>query len=240
MILVIDAGNSRVKWGVHDGQKWLRQGWSVNRDVAALAESWQTIGMPDRIVASNVAGEAVRIALEDALSRFNKPIQWVAAMPSQCGVRNGYTQPAQLGSDRWAALIGAWRLHQEACVVVNVGTAMTVDALSDQGEFIGGLIVPGLAAMEESLERKAAGIERGEGLIQTFPTNTADAVRSGVAFALAGAVGHMVDALSSKLGRTPVCILSGGDAELLRPLLPVETRVQENLVLEGLIGIALA
>ena len=76
---------------------------------------------------------------------------FIGAREKQCGVRNGYAKPAQLGSDRWAALIAAWHLVQRKCLVVDSGTATTIDTLSGQGEFVGGLILPGVELMQRSL-----------------------------------------------------------------------------------------
>ena len=240
MILAIDAGNTRVKWGLHDGERWLRQGWAAKARTEELAKVWLDLPPLRRAVASNVAGAELEGRLEEALRAITVEPQWLVASAAQCGVRNGYDQPAQLGSDRWAALIGAWHLHGRGCLVANAGTAMTVDALSDDGIFLGGIIIPGMRAMTEALVVKTAAIQPTAGVFRPFPTNTADAVHSGALSALAGAVTALAATLSSRLGREPTCVLSGGDAGLLRPLLGGNTIMVENLVLEGLIRIALA
>ena len=237
MILAVDAGNTRIKWGLHDGGTWLAKGWVATADAARLGEAWRELAAPDKIVASNVAGPGVRALLAEACGRWPVEIQWAVAVESQCGVRNGYENPAQLGSDRWAALIAACAIAPEGCVVVNAGTAMTVDALSADGVFLGGMIVPGLAAMRRALAESTAAVEVEGGGFRVFPAKTADAVCSGALSAMAGAVERMAGALSGKQGREPVRLLSGGDAERLLPLLSGKTAIVDNLVLEGLIRI---
>lgn len=237
MILAVDVGNSRIKWGLHDGVAWLRQGVADHAEFAQLAGIWAA--QPVRqIVYSHVAGILLEGRLTDALRLLGVSPQRVVAQSFQCGVRNGYAPPEQLGSDRWAALIAARRRCGGACVVVNAGTAMTVDALSGEGVFLGGLIVPGYATMRRALASDAAALTLAEGQFQIFPANTADALHSGALAALSGAVAHLMSELSSLSGETPACLVSGGDAALLLPQLPTSATKVDNLVLEGLIEIA--
>lgn len=240
MILAADAGNTRIKWGLHDGGVWLEKGWSNTADSARLSDAWSGISAPGQIVVSNVAGPAVRNQIELACKRWPVEIQWIKATDCQCGVRNGYENFSQLGSDRWAALIAARSMLHEACIVANVGTAMTVDALSSDGVFMGGIIVPGLMAMRNALAVSTAAIEVSGGSFKPFPGNTADAVYSGALSAMAGAVERMAEELHRAQGQPPSQILSGGDAESLLPLLSGNAMMVDNLVLEGLIRIALA
>ena len=240
MILALDAGNTRIKWGLHDGDTWQARGWAATADGAGLGDAWKELAVPGRIVASNVAGPQAAMRIEEACKGWSARIEWVVAVERQCGVHNGYEVPAQLGSDRWAALIAARAVAPEGCVVVNAGTAMTVDALTADGVFLGGLIVPGFAAMRRALTEGTAAIKAGAGHYRDTPRNTSDAVYSGALSAMAGAVRHMNVLLAGEIGRTPACLLSGGDARLLLPLLSGEARMVDNLVLDGLIRIARA
>lgn len=240
MILAVDAGNTRIKWGLHDGGRWLEKGWVATADAVYLREKWSRFGVPDGIIISNVAGKTARAQLIEACSAWPVEIRWVAATGEQCGVHNAYENPAQLGSDRWASLIAARGLALQGCVVVNAGTALTADALSAEGRFLGGLIVPGLATMQSALAESTASVAVEDGRFQPFPCNTADAVYSGAIVALAGAVEHMIRELRAAQQVDPVCLLSGGDAELLAPLLSAKARLVDNLVLEGLIRIVTA
>jgi type III pantothenate kinase len=157
----------------------------------------------------------------------------VQAGAGQCGVRNGYQQPEQLGSDRWAALIAAWQYVQGACLVVNCGTATTVDALSAKGEFLGGLILPGVSLMQRSLATNTAQLIEESGSLQDFPRNTADAIHSGMLRATVGAIRHQFDLLRAREG-TVRCLIDGGSAGVVRAHLGLPSEQLDNLVLRGL------
>ncbi len=238
MILAVDVGNSRVKWGLHDGQAWHKRGWAPLADIVALGSDWAALEAPEHIVISNVAGPNVRSALDKLFSRWPCEAAWLTAQAAQCGVINRYQAPARLGSDRWAALIAAWARCAGACVVVNAGTALTVDALNDRGEFLGGLIVPGLTTMQAALAANTAGLQVASGQYADFPTRTEDAIFSGAVAAMAGAVEKMAAVLGSRQGHAPQCLISGGDAARLHARLSVAATIVDNLVLDGLIEIA--
>lgn len=238
MILAIDAGNTRVKWGIWEQGRWAETGAAAHAEIAGLAQAWSGIAQPRAIVVSNVAGSEVGAALAALTSRWRVSPLWVGSERARCGVRNGYDSPAQLGSDRWAALIGARHLHPGACVVVNVGTAMTVDALSAEGVFLGGIIVPGARLMQEALARNTAALDLRPGSFSAFPRNTRDAIASGAIQALCGAVERMASALAPEPA-SPVCILSGGGAALIETHLRLPLKPVEHLVLDGLLRIAL-
>lgn len=237
MILAIDIGNSRIKWGMHDNGGWLATGAADKNDLDVLAAAWKNGPSPGQIIASSVADPAIVAAINARLACWPVAPRWISAEAQQCGVSNGYRTPSQLGSDRWTALIAARRRTSAACLVVNCGTAMTVDALSASGRFLGGLIVPGLSLMEQALERGTKAIRLDGGDYQRFPDTTANAVRSGCLNALCGAVERMAYELSEAHG-TPHCFLSGGNAQDVLPRLRISAEVVDNLVLEGLIGIA--
>ncbi len=230
-MLLIDAGNTRTKWALVEGSNWLRQEAVVNARLGDLPRVFAGLPVPRQVVISNVAGAEVEQRLRAACAHWSCPVRLIAAVASQCGVRNGYDQPGQLGSDRWAALVAAWHRAGGACLVVNCGTATTVDALSPQGEFVGGLILPGLDLMRHSLAAGTAGLEAGAGTFVPFPRNTADAICSGALQATAGAVRQQYEALGND--GAPV-LLTGGRGVELRPLLTFPATVVDNLVLQGL------
>ncbi len=242
-ILAIDAGNTRIKWGVHDGHEWsLRDAV----DVADFAGSHAfrdvlTASAIDQIVASNVAGSSVAKAIEDETQTLGKPILFIAAKAQQCGVVNGYENPAQLGSDRWAALIGAHVAAHDAPraqLVVMAGTALTVDALSADGHFLGGIIAPGMMLMHRALNRGTAQLPAAHGQYQTFPINTVNAITAGAIEACAGAVQRMATHMAAQVGDMPRCIGSGGAMHVLAQHLPFPVSINDNLVLDGLLAIA--
>ncbi len=238
-ILAIDIGNTRIKWGFHQEGGWLRQGWVKTAQADSLAAEFTALPAADRIVISNVAGAAVRAQVSAALRGTACSPQWITGSAAQCGVTSGYADPATLGPDRWAALIGAWQMLRSACVVVNVGTTMTVDALSAEGAFLGGCIVPGYDLMRGALARDTANLAVREGAFSFFPDNTGDAIASGAVNALAGAVECMVHYVAESAGVAPPVLLSGGGAELIAARLNARVTVVDNLVLDGLLQIAL-
>src|SRR2546428_177812 len=127
MILAIDCGNSRLQWGLHGNGRWPRSGTVPVAELAGLAKSWKRIAAAAKGIVANVAGRSARKWLQAFFSRRSLVPTWVEAKRRQCGVTNGYGKPAQLGADRWAALIGAWSILRGPCLVVTAGTAPTPD-----------------------------------------------------------------------------------------------------------------
>jgi type III pantothenate kinase len=231
-ILAVDAGNSRIKWGLWDAD-WLRQDSVAKEDAPLLGAAWQGLARPRHLIASNVAGAQVKQWLDAWAHTQGLIVRWVTSQAEQCGVRNGYRDPMQLGADRWAALVAARHLAGGAALVVNAGTAVTIDALTQQGEFLGGLIVPGLDLMAAALARGTAGLPRAAGVVTQFPTMTADAIASGAMQSACGAIERMERALAER-GPKPEILVSGGAAPAIRNHLGRPARLVPNLVLEGL------
>lgn len=230
-MLLIDAGNSRIKWTFVEGAVWLQQGALELADAASLPQQFAALPMPDRILISNVAGDAVAQQICAACAGWGRPVEFIVAQARQCGVCNAYEQPEQLGSDRWAALIAAWQQVHAACLVVHCGTATTVDTLSDDGEFRGGLILPGIALMQQSLVAATSGLSVATGVWREFPRNTADAMASGAIQATCGAILAQYELLGVSGAR---CLLGGGAADSIGPHLDLPLRRMDNLVLRGL------
>ena len=228
MILCLDAGNTRLKYGLFDGSSWRRQGALDYRAFGDLAAALPA--RPARIVACNVAGEAIRLRIEALANSLGLPLDWLTSSAAACGVSNGYDTPAQLGADRWAALIAARALQAGPVVVVTAGTATTIDALDGSGRFRGGLILPGLSLMRAALAGNTADLPYADGHYKSLPTNTDDAIVSGALHATLGAI----ERIHGTLGADAVCLLSGGAAPALAPLLDLPHRLTGNLVLEGL------
>lgn len=235
-MLAVDAGNSRIKWGLWEAQ-WLRQDSVPTDEVNQLAGAWSALPLPRHMVACSVAGVEIGAWLDAWARSHEVALCWVTSQREQCGVRNSYQDPAQLGADRWAALIAARDRVEGAALVVNAGTAVTIDALTREGEFLGGLIIPGLDLMAEALARATAGLPRASGTVVAFPGNTADAIASGAIQSVCGAVERMERALAA-IGAQPQILLSGGAALAIRDHLGRSARVVPNLVLEGLRVIA--
>lgn len=235
---LIDAGNTRVKWAVVQADETLASG-SIETDSlteSALREiDWH--GIPE-VWLCNVAGAAVEQKIQWVCDAKKIPLHIIQAQPTQCGVRNLYQYPAQLGADRWATLIAAWQQVHGACVVVNCGTATTIDSLSAQGEFLGGLILPGITLLQNSLLDATAQLRVQGGVYRRFPQTTADAIYSGALQATRGAIERQYKLLDD--AQAPL-LLSGGAAAQLYPWLEssnIPQRMMDNLVLQGLLLIA--
>lgn len=232
MLLAIDAGNSFVKWGYHDGRVWLSQ---ARADLPAFcAAPLQYLDqIPNTVLVSNVAGGAFRDAMAREMPGCK--IGWVRAAAQACGVSNQYDDPTQLGSDRWAALIAARAMTASPCIVASIGTALTVDMLAASGAFLGGMIAPGPRLMRQALAQGTDAIQAAGGKVAPFPTNTADAVETGVINATVGAIERTAAAFEARAETRAKMILTGGAANIIAPFLNRPCQVVDNLVLEGLL-----
>jgi type III pantothenate kinase len=157
MLLLVDAGNTRVKWAIAEPGaapgEWIAQGAAAHADLDSLSAAWAG-HIVTRAIVSNVAGDAMRDRLAALL-----PVAptWFVSRPELAGMRNRYRDPARLGADRFAAALGARTLAPgKSLVVATCGTATTVDAVSRDGDFLGGMILPGLGLMLGSLARNTA------------------------------------------------------------------------------------
>lgn len=260
MTLLIDVGNSAIKWaqlGLHgelsESERQLHRGVA---DVSSkLIEHWRGNVEPGAaLIACNVAGADVVSAVEKAAHTLG--LGAVGWLPTQrcfdgpIGLINGYRDPMQLGADRWHGMLGACSLASaaadaQALVVVNAGTATTVDCIdiddSDLEEvritrkFVGGVIAPGVRLMLESLARGTAGLPAASGAPSNFPDNTDTAIITGVLDAQAGLVHRVWHRFAVGLSARPRLILTGGNAEVLLSRLSIEgAAIEHNLVLRGL------
>ncbi|TFW29983.1 type III pantothenate kinase [Massilia horti] len=234
MLLLVDAGNTRVKWAIAEpgaapGQ-WREQGAVTHAQLDRLPALWSGHDIAAAII-SNVGGAALRAELSAVLPQV--PIEWFASSAERAGLRNAYRNPGQLGSDRFAAALGARTLEPgKALVVATCGTATTIDAVSADGVFVGGMILPGLALMAGSLARGTAQLPQatpGAAPPPLFADNTNDAIVSGCISAQAGAIERAMAAHGGG-----ACIISGGAAQYIAPALTVSHRIADNIVLVGL------
>lgn len=231
MILCIDSGNTRIKWGIHDGLAWLDQGAMNHAEVENLKQA-ATHWSPDSIRLSNVAGDDINQRIRAVLAPWRTRLHEASTAAQDMGVINGYDNPTQLGIDRWCALIGARGITATSCLVVMAGTATTIDTLDASGRFCGGLILPGLDLMRRSLARDTAALPLARGEYHCSPSSTDDAIVSGCLEAQIGAIERAFTRISSTADAS--CLLSGGAAIRLAPLLSIPFRHIGNLVLEGL------
>ena len=238
MLLAIDAGNTRIKWGLADGAGWAERGAVPTAEAMRVGEDWRPLPSGTRAVVSNVAGLEVRAQIAEACRKAGAETLFIASHREQCGVANGYIDHTQLGTDRWAAIIAAHREGSGNKLVVIAGTALTIDALSGDGRHLGGVIVPGPRLMRESLSRNTAALKHTDGRFAEFPGTTPDAITSGSVQACVGAILRLHEAMARSGHAPDRVIVSGGAAQELVAHLPFPAAFNENLVLDGLALIA--
>jgi type III pantothenate kinase len=170
-------------------------------------------------------------------------VEFIEAPVTGWGVRNAYLNPYRLGADRWAALVAARQLTKEHVYLVDAGTALTIDVMGADGTHQGGLIVPGLGLMRQVLVDRAAGIRLERAADSASATSllardTSGAVNGGTLYGAVAFVDRVRQDVESELGAALRCIITGGDAEKLLPLLSGNFEYHEHLVLRGLAVIA--
>jgi type III pantothenate kinase len=244
--LAIDIGNTRLKWAQYaapqPGAGLIAHGAVFLETIDSLAESdWQALVPPASMLGCVVAGDGVKRRVEEQLELWDIEPRWVVSAPQAAGLTNGYDHPGRLGVDRWVAMIGARHrvLAQGAprpVLVVMVGTAVTVDAVDQNGRFLGGLILPGFGLMLRALEMGTAGLKAPTGDAVDFPTNTSDALMSGGTDAIAGAIERMFHKLHRRTGMAPHLVMSGGAAVKLAPTLNgLHVEMIDTLIFDGLL-----
>ncbi len=247
MLLLIDAGNTRIKWAVPSADiamntredRWVHLGQVTHADIDRLDVVWKRLPIK-RVVVANVAGKVVREKLQAVLMRVfgaGLAIEWFVSTAVRAGVHNRYKNPAQLGCDRFATLIGVRALFpDQALIVATCGTATTVDTLTAEGEFIGGMILPGLGMMATSLAVNTAQLPKIEAIHQVvspFADNTIDAIVSGCIAAQVGAIERVIAIHQTTYGAAQ-CIVAGGAASILVPYFTQPYVLMDNVVLTGL------
>lgn len=239
--LLLDGGNSQLKWAWVESGTFSEVGRAPYRDLTQLGEEWLQFADEDvKIVGCAVCGSVKKAMVEEQLTR---PVEWLSSMPQALGIRNHYRRPEEHGSDRWFNALGSRRFTQNACVVVSCGTAITTDALTEDNHYLGGTIMPGFHLMKEAMALKTANLNRPIGKVYPFPTTTPNAIASGMMDAVCGALMMMHGRLKDKTGEgKPVdIIITGGGAARVVQALPEsfvhdnQVKIVDNLVIHGLL-----
>lgn len=245
-LLLLDGGNSRLKWAWVENGTFATVGSAPYRDLSPLGAEWaEKADERVRIVGCAVCGELKKAQVQEQIAR---PIEWLPSAHQALGIRNHYRRPEEHGADRWFNALGSRRFSRNACVVVSCGTAVTVDALTDDGHYLGGTIMPGFHLMKESLAVRTANLNRPAGKRYPFPTTTSNAIASGMMDAVCGSVMMMHGRLKEKIGAgKPVdVIITGGGAAKVAEAMPSAfleanaVRVVDNLVIYGLLNMIAA
>jgi len=220
--LDVDIGNTRTKWRFGDA-----------RDTAPGVVAPALDDVPDRVCIACVAA-----ARDEILVRFEAAFgvrpEFAETTPQLAGVSCAYENPAQLGVDRWLALVAAWNMVRQPAVVADLGTAATLDFVTGDGRHVGGYIVPGPGMMAKALARDTAHVRVAGDLARDLSPgrDTAQAVRQGATAMLVSFIEWSVAQFSCR--ESPVVFLTGGDADNVAGRLSVSVRVEPDLVFDGL------
>lgn len=245
MFLLVDIGNTRIKWaylerGVLQPQSAVAHAdWTAQTFVETILRS----GRAQRVLISNVSGRRMEDVARAALKQaWQVEPEFIIATTAAGGVRNAYPRPQNLGSDRWLAMIGAYTLERGAVCAVSIGTALTIDGVDAAGRHLGGVIVPGPDLMVASLLRNTSDIadraQAGNAGDALFADNTLGAIRQGAEHALGALVERAVEVMQRTLGETPKLLVTGGASNRLEKTIGLPYRVVPDLVLQGLAVLA--
>lgn len=243
MMLLVDAGNSCIKWLSWHKDQVVRRGHIFHKSIdrSTLGERlWGALEQPAQVLIASVAGTDVEYALRDWIHQtWGITAQFITAEASRLGVNNAYANPQQMGADRWVAMIGAKVRSLSPCCIVDCGTAITIDALTADGLHHGGVIFPGVRLMRESLYRDTRRIpEADAGQAVIFGQNTRDCVWGGTTYAVVTAIDGITGRMEENMSGSGKRVLTGGDASLLHPYLNGDYSLEPDLIFYGLLAIA--
>lgn len=237
MILELDVGNSFIKWRCLNAGGGVSGGGIAESLADLLAEkNWLGLVSGCRVVSvrSDQENQEIRHALLEALQAS---VVLAQSADSLAGVCNGYEEPSKLGLDRWLALVAAYNLSRRACLVLDLGTAVTVDFVGADGLHLGGFICPGLPLMRAQLKTHTRRIryEQGEaeGDLRLPGRSTAEAVERGCYHMIRGFALGQLELAVEALGADFEVLITGGDAACVADLFP-GARVVPDLVFRGL------
>lgn len=243
MKLLIDAGNSRVKWCWFDGEDLpLVYECAEYDDLHSEGAGLFQVDGPDadEVLICNVGGVALAESFRLMFANWHLSPRFVRST-RRCGdVVNAYKCPQQLGADRWMALLGAWSIRRDAVCIVDCGTAVTIDVLDDEGRHLGGMIVPGIELMQDALRDETDGISpddvgRDDGGSGLLAADTGNAIEAGTLYALVALIDRVRLDIATELGVDLPLLVSGGDAELMQPLLSCDSTYEPMLIFQGML-----
>lgn len=245
MKLLLDIGNTRVKWATLENGAYSHHGQFVHRERAGFNLDrlrQQVVAKPSAVLAANVAGSALAGALEHTVNdAWGIGVEYATTQQAAAGVRAGYRDIGQLGVDRWLAIVAAYREHHGAACVVDAGTAVTADLVDGSGAHLGGVIVPGYGLMQRALRADTGDIAHfapaAGGDAHTDDAlcakSTAEAISGGARLAIAGLVERAFGRIRQQEADA-LLIITGGDGERLIADLSVPAKHRPMLVLDGL------
>lgn len=237
MILDVDIGNTRLKWRLASAEQVVRRGSFVHRSGNWSELEALTAYIPTRVRVANVGGSVLGEQLESIVSCcFGLTPEFAVSSDRVGVVQSGYVNPRLLGVDRWLAILAAWNCLASECLVVDAGSALTVDLVDSQGVHQGGYIVPGWQMMLDALYGGTSGVRAETVKLNQlgYGSTTDEAVQHGVIKMMLSLIREEARSGRECGGDGAVIVLTGGDAEMLRAFLPESTVCAPELVLDGL------
>ncbi len=247
MMLLVDMGNTRIKWAIAHDDILSEQGAIIREpdgennlaQLAVLDQRWAELDTPERVVIANGAGAAQAQHIESWIKQhWLCPVSYLTTPKTQLGVTNAYARHQDLGIDRWLGLLAGYHLIDGAVCIIDCGTAVTVDAIDANGQHLGGCIVAGLAMMRSALNQtEKINIQpiRAENELLSVNASTKTAVYCGTLYAVSKAVDAIIVDMKNEMASDATCIITGGDAKLIQPLLHESTIYEKNWLFKGMV-----
>lgn len=240
MILLLDIGNSSVKWALQQDDVLTSRGAFSYTKNSFEQDLWENLSFskkPSNVLVSNVAGDDIFSSLDDWVKLQWQQECWQPKVSAKFKeLKNSYTNIQQMGLDRWLAMIASWEKYQSALCLVSCGTALTIDLINADGQHLGGYIVPGIELMQKALidNTKQIDVSVKHQASLVYAKDTQTAVSNGAFLATVSTVDHVVENFSNETNDEVKCIITGGMAEIIKPLLAASFKHEANLVLDGL------
>ncbi len=245
MKLLVDIGNSRIKWAFWDGERMSPLSAVSHREAnfdRLLHYIWRDLPRPTQVLVSNVAGEEVESALHTwTATTWHIVPTFIETSALAFGVKNGYEQFDKFGVDRWLALIAVYQEYgkEHPVIVIDSGTCMTVDVLDADGNHLGGLMTPGIHSSRRALTSYTAMPDihvqsSAEEHDRLLAINTHEGIMGGTLFSCVAYLDRLIDEITLEMGPEVKAVITGGESVQLAKLVKHPLQVKENLVIEGL------
>lgn len=239
--LLIDAGNSALKWAVTDAGEFsnmLTKHYTDNVTADFFIESWKSLDKPITIIACCVAQKQVWQALVSACHElWEMDIHKVESLSKGYGLVNAYDIASDLGSDRWSAMIGAYHIADSAFIVIDAGSALTIDMVNESGQHLGGYIIPGVNTMSKSLGMYTAQVnvdtDQNSTPSLSLGRSTKECVEAGIYLSMVKMIESVFEK-ESKQVKSLQCFITGGDAKVIADLLSFKCVMMPDIVVRGL------
>lgn len=238
MQLLIDVGNTRIKWAYSQDGKLGQHGSASHEGLIPVeaVNAWRDF--PNRVIAANVAGYGYAEQLTTWVQQhWQLQVEFATLELSRFEL--AYAEPERFGIDRWLALVAARTLVDRTVAVIDAGTALTLDIVLAEGKHVGGIILPGLSLMSESLKQKSSGVRHGCGKVTAGESgllgkDTRGCIEKGALYAVTGAVEHVLKRFQAEVGEVQSVIICGGDGKQISAELDIHSKLVPDLVLQGL------